>query len=293
MAIRQSGSLVGSAVKLAEFSTEGFGRRTLVETERFRVVVAALEDGQEIPLHAPPLDLVMTIVEGTGQVMAGDSVHPVRAGDVIVVPAGEMRGLRATGGRLVAVNVVSPPPGPGDHSHAATPWPLDEEAPDVGALILKEHAGLFPHAEDLGTLAAESSTLPEPELRSRLGETLAFLRDGLLPHAHEEELSVYPAVETLLRAVGGATRTMSIDHRFIGEMVEELAGLSDGPLSDTEREHVRSLLYGLRALLKVHFTKENEAYVPLLNRLAAAERRQLHAHLSGGDSGHDHHPQEA
>ncbi|MGH7762398.1 MAG: hypothetical protein ACREOY_13450 [Candidatus Dormibacteraceae bacterium] len=59
------------------------------------ILVAALEDGRQIPLHAQPLDLVMTIVEGTGHVMAADSVHDVRAGDVAAVPGGEERGSRA------------------------------------------------------------------------------------------------------------------------------------------------------------------------------------------------------
>ena len=291
MAVKQARPLVARAADLAEFSADGFGRRTLAETDQFRVVIAALEDGQQIPLHAPALDLVMTIVEGTGQVMVGDSVHSIRAGDVVVVPAGQTRGLRAMGGRLLAINVVSPPPGPGDHTHAAVAWPPDEDAPDLGALILAEHGGLFPHLDDLGRLALESTTLSEDDLRSRLREVLEFLRDGLLPHAREEERSVYPAVERLLRAVGGATRTMSIDHRFVGEMVEELEGVSSGPLSDAERDNSRRLLYGLKTLLEVHFTKENEAYVPLLARLSPAEQRELHEQLSG--EGHDHHHQES
>jgi len=286
MALQQSRALVVRAVEAAEFSPEGFGRRTLVETDRLRVVVAALEDGQQIPLHAPQLDLVMTIVEGIGEVVAGQSLHPVRAGDVIVVPAGETRGLRAIGGRLVALNVVSPPPGPDDHSHSTTAWPAEEEAPDLAALILAEHAGLFPQLPRLGSLAAEATDLGEAEFRARLREVLGFLRDGLLPHAAEEERSVYPAAEKLVRAVGGATRTMSIDHRFVGRMVEDLETLEKGPLSDTDRQLVRRLLYGLEALLEVHFTKENEVYVPLLNRLSAAERKELHARLTGGEHVH-------
>ena len=293
VAIKQSEPLVGRAAELAEFSPNGFGRRILTETDRFRVVIAALEDGQEIPLHAPPLDMVMTIVEGIGQVMAGEQVHAVRAGDVVIVPAGQTRGLRAIGGRLVAVNVVSPPPGAGHHAGSEAAWPVDEEAPDVSALILKEHAGLFPHLDHLGSLASEATTLGEGELRARLREVLAFLRDGLLPHAREEEVSVYPAAEKVLRAVGGATRTMSIDHRFVGEMVEELSDLGEGPLSRAKKERIRRLLYGLQALLQVHFTKENEVYVPLLNRLSASERHQLYDRLSGGVGGHQNHHKES
>ena len=295
MAVRQlplQVPVVGRAADLAEFSPEGFGRRVLAGTDRFRVVVAALEDGQEIPLHAPPLDLVMTIVEGTGRVMAGERSHPVRAGDVVVVPAGETRGLQALGGRLVAVNVVSPPPGPEDHSHSSAAWPAEEQAPDVAALILEEHGALFPHLEHLGALAAASAGLPEAGLRGRLEEVLEFLRDGLLPHAQEEERSVYPAAESVIRAAGGATRTMSIDHRFIGDMIFQLDSLAEGPLGEPERERVRRLLYGLQAVLEVHFTKENEAYVPLLARLAPAERRALHARLAGGEHAHHHHHEE-
>lgn len=289
MGIKQSHALVGRAADLAEFSPVGFGRRTLTETAGFRVVVAALEDGQQIPLHAPALDLVMAIMEGTGQVMAGDTAFSVRGGDVIFVPAGEIRGLIATGGRLVAVNVVSPPPSVGDHSDSAATWPAEEEAPDVAALILEEHSGLFPHLKDLGSLAAEAQTLDEASLRTRLATALEFLRDGLLPHAKEEERSVYPAVDKMLKAVGGATKTMSIDHRFIAEMVDQLKTTSEGSLSKSDRQNASRVLYGLEALLEVHFTKENEVYLPLLNRLSPAERRQLHDHLSGGKQGHDHH----
>lgn len=269
----------------------GFGRRTLIETERFRAIVVALEDGQEIPVHAPPLDLVMTIVEGVGQLMAGDQVRWVRGGDVAVVPAGETRGLRARGGRLVAVNVVSPPPGEGDHVHTQASWPAETEPPDVSSLILREHGELFPHLDHLENLAAESVNLSELELRNRLAQVLQFLRGGLLPHAREEELSVYPAAEKLLRAVGGATRTMSIDHRFVGELVEQLEGIARSRLSGSDRAQLRRVLYGLQTLLQVHFTKENEAYVPLLNRLSPAERRGLYELLTGGGHSHDHNPE--
>lgn len=280
---------VGHAAELAEFSDSGFGRRTLIETDRFRAVVVALEDGQEIPVHAPPLDLVITIVEGVGQVMLGNQACWVRAGDVAVIPAGEMRGLRAIGGRLVAVNVVSPPPADGDHAHALTSWPADQEPPDVSALILKEHGELLPHVNHLGDLAARSQTLSDQDLRQRLTRVLEFLRDGLLPHAREEEVSVYPAAEKLLRAAGGATRTMSIDHRFVGKLVNRLDAVAHSPLSESDREQLRRLLYGLQTLLEVHFTKENEAYVPLLNRLSPAERRALYERLTGGSHSLDHH----
>ena len=41
---------------------------------------------------------------------------------------------------------------------------------------------------------------------------------------------------------------------------------------------------GHDTLLKVRFAKEDEAYVPCLNRLSTTERRQLYHRLSGGDA---------
>ena len=165
---------------------------------------------------------------------------------------------------------------------------LFRSAPDVSAVILEEHGELLPHVNHLGDLAAESTTLSELELRNRLTQVLQFLRDGLLPHAREEEVSVYPAAEKLLRAAGGATRTMSIDHRFVGELVDRLEGIAHSPLSGSDQEQLRRLLYGLEMLLEVHFTKENEVYVPLLNRLSPPERSQLYERLTGGSHPHQH-----
>jgi hypothetical protein len=56
--------LVGHASELAEFTAEGFGRRVLFDTGRFRVILAAFEPDQEIPIHAPAVDLAVAVLEG-------------------------------------------------------------------------------------------------------------------------------------------------------------------------------------------------------------------------------------
>lgn len=138
--------LVGHATELAEFTAEGFGRRVLFSTERFRVILAAFEPGQEIPIHAPAVDLAVAVLEGTGELYAGDAVYDLRAGDVAVIPAGQTRGLRARGGRLVALHVVSPPPTAADHAAVAAGagWPAADVGADPAASIDAEHAELLP-----------------------------------------------------------------------------------------------------------------------------------------------------
>lgn len=162
------------------------------------------------------------------------------------------------------------------------------EAPDVGELILEEHRSLLPEVEGLAALATEAPDLDEPALRRGLESAVQFLDQGLLPHAAEEERSIYPAVEGVLRAVGGGTRTMSIDHRAIAAMATELGELAGGPLTALSRRRVERLLYGLSALVEVHLTKENEVYLPLLDGLPAAERAALHDRLTGGSEQGDH-----
>ena len=285
--------LVGRALDLAEFAADGFGRRILFGNDRLRVVLAAFEPGQEIPIHTPGVDLVMSILDGVGEVRAGDQVHSVKAGDVVIVPAGSERGVRART-RLVALHVVSPPPTEADHRRVekAGGWPAAEGGPDLAALILAEHEQLFPHLEQLGALATDLDSLGEADLHHRLAEVLAFLRQGLLPHAEEEERSIYPAVDAILKAVGGATGTMTADHVRIRSLVEELATLAAGTQSKETRTRERALLYGLQAVLELHFRKENERYLPLLSLLDRGEKERLHEVLAGPGDEHGHrHPE--
>ena len=66
-------------------------------------------------MHSPGVDMALVILEGDGVVAAGQMESSVGPGAIVVVPAGESRGVKAST-RLVAVHVVSPPPVEVDHS---------------------------------------------------------------------------------------------------------------------------------------------------------------------------------
>lgn len=115
---------LGPALEIAKFDDARFSTVTLLANEHVRVFVAAFEPGQAIPLHAPEVDLAITVAAGEGELYADGGVHPLTAGDVAVVPAGETRGIRAVSERLVVVNTVTPPPGSGDHGRGSdVSWP--------------------------------------------------------------------------------------------------------------------------------------------------------------------------
>ncbi|MFA5890299.1 MAG: hemerythrin domain-containing protein [Actinomycetota bacterium] len=290
-----SEGIVGRGADLAEYRSEGFTPKLLYATEHFKVVLAAFEPGQQIPLHEPRVDLALTVLEGTGDVLVGDKIHHVRAGDVVVAPAGVKRGVRAREGRLVVLHVVSPPPTEADHARVVggEPWPYVAEhsaGHRLGEAVHAEHEHLHGEIEALGALSRDIPSLDDRELGARLNAAVSFLRGGLLPHARAEEELLYPAVEKVLRAVGGATRTMQIDHRAITERIDRLAALAAEAPSPAVREEAARALIGLEALLGVHFVKEEEVYVPLLDRLGDEEAAALAEALLGPDgSGHHAH----
>lgn len=97
------------------YDDDRFSARTVHETDRQKVVLGYFEPGQFIPVHAPESDVAITVLDGTGTVRDGTSDHTVGPGDVIAIPAGTDRGIRAEGGRLEATLVTAPPPTDAEH----------------------------------------------------------------------------------------------------------------------------------------------------------------------------------
>jgi iron-sulfur cluster repair protein YtfE (RIC family) len=108
---------------------------------------------------------------------------------------------------------------------------------------------------------------------------LEFLRHHLIPHAEAEDRALYPVVGTVMGAPD-ATATMSRDHVEVGRLTDELASLRSelsGPtLGEAQAKALRRVLYGLYALVKLHFAKEEEVYLPLLDaRLSPDAARSM------------------
>lgn len=150
--------------------------------------------------------------------------------------------------------------------------------------LREEHRQLVPQIERLRTLAdGLTSGAATLTVRPRINEALEFLQGDLLPHAMAEEAVLYPAVEDVMGA-RHATATMSRDHVEVVSLTDALVALRDGvPASGPSTAQVleaRRLLYGLYALVSVHFAKENEIYIPLLEaRLDAAGAHDLYRRM--------------
>lgn len=145
-----------------------------------------------------------------------------------------------------------------------------------------EHQHLLPHIDDLRATAALEGTVETTDLALHLDRAVDFLENHLIPHARAEDDVLYEVVAELLGS-GDATATMKRDHVEVARLTEELSTYRDRlpELGSHEREHLKQVLYGLHAVIMLHFAKEEEVYVPLLeNRLqqdrADAMLRDMH-----------------
>ncbi len=142
-----------------------------------------------------------------------------------------------------------------------------------------EHKELLPHIESLRAAADAVGDEPIEAVRRQVDAAYDFLAHHLLAHAQAEERALYPVVAKALGAPQ-ATATMSRDHVEVQRLTEELAALrpalSAAALDPALAKALRRVLYGLYALVKVHFAKEEEVYLPILDqRLSADEAHRM------------------
>ena len=136
-----------------------------------------------------------------------------------------------------------------------------------------EHRELLPEVERILQAAEAAREGPVGTLPALLDEVYDFLAHHLLAHAQAEEAALYPAVQ---RALGTpkATATMARDHVEVGRYIEELRVLRSGisaRLSEQQARQLQRVLYGIYALLKLHFAKEEEVYLPILDEYLTPE----------------------
>lgn len=129
-----------------------------------------------------------------------------------------------------------------------------------------EHAALLEHVEHLRMVAAELPGMSAEQRADAVRRVLEFLRGTLVPHAEAEEEVLYPAVAEVL-GNPEATATMVSDHRAIVARIDALE------VAGPDRvDRLQELLYGLHALLIVHFHKEEDDYLPLLEKELEPDR---------------------
>ncbi len=145
--------------------------------------------------------------------------------------------------------------------------------------LREEHKELLPSIEQIRTVGDSVGEVSAEILKQNVEKVYEFLTRHLIPHAQAEDAALYPVVGKVMGAPE-ATATMRRDHVEVGALTDELgqlrAQLIDGSLNANQTKALRRVLYGLYALVKVHFAKEEEVYLPLLEaRLTRDEAQEM------------------
>jgi heavy metal translocating P-type ATPase len=137
------------------------------------------------------------------------------------------------------------------------------ETTDVAERFRAEHREFAPELVRVRWVADRLGQLPPDEVRRELEAVRRFVVERLPQHEEEEEEAVYPVVARLM---GGedpmssmARAHIEISHlaRVFRQLLDDLP--EEGPTPD-DLVDLRRVLYGLHAILRLHFAQEEEAY---------------------------------
>ena len=146
-------------------------------------------------------------------------------------------------------------------------------SPGFGERCRAEHRELWPEIKRIRFIADRLDVLPPRTAKRDAEQIYRFLVEKVLPHNASEDATIYPVVAKL---IGGEdpTAPMSRAHleiahmvRVLGRHLKELP--PEGPGLEDMRD-LRRILYGLDAILRLHFTQEDEAYLALMEDRPAA-----------------------
>jgi iron-sulfur cluster repair protein YtfE (RIC family) len=134
---------------------------------------------------------------------------------------------------------------------------------DVGERFRHEHREFMPWLARIRAAADRLDVWTPSEARDELEQIRWFLTVRLVQHEEEEEAAVYPVVSKLMGGedpMGTMARAhLEIEHlaRVYVHLLDDLP--PEGPDAD-DLVDLRRVLYGLHAILRLHFAQEEEAY---------------------------------
>jgi iron-sulfur cluster repair protein YtfE (RIC family) len=139
--------------------------------------------------------------------------------------------------------------------------------------LREKHREMHAQVERLRVAADAVGDASSDILWDLIDDPFRFLDDHSIPDMKAEDEVLYPVVGRLMGAAE-ATATMSRDHlelvRLTGELDHLRSQISVAEPSVAQAKELRRVLYGLHTLLKLHLAKEEEIYLPLLDKWLTA-----------------------
>ncbi|POZ61424.1 heavy metal translocating P-type ATPase [Chromobacterium alticapitis] len=129
--------------------------------------------------------------------------------------------------------------------------------------LREEHRHLLPLLQRLTEVAAQFPQANQAEQRTILQTLHGQLTQDLLSHERQDEQGLYPTVTTMLQG-DDPLAALSRSHQEIYREVRKLGQLCELLQNTHEAGHsiqeVQRVLYGLEAILRLHFAQEEELF---------------------------------
>ncbi|WP_235999295.1 heavy metal translocating P-type ATPase [Qaidamihabitans albus] len=140
-----------------------------------------------------------------------------------------------------------------------------DEADELLRRFADEHEPLAPARAAVRQAADALAAGAGPDADAAVRRACRLLTEQLLPHERAEETELYPALAGVLGSPEG-TVTMSRAHAEIDRLAHRLERhLAEAPeaIQPDQIDDLRATLYGIDAILTLHFAQEEEAFFTL------------------------------
>ncbi|GIW19980.1 MAG: hypothetical protein KatS3mg065_0276 [Chloroflexota bacterium] len=136
------------------------------------------------------------------------------------------------------------------------------------ATLYADHAAMAEAIAEIRRLADALDRLPPADAQARLEALRRFLVEELVPHEIEEDRTVYPELAAALGSddVTAALHRTHAEIFHLARTLDQLVG-DLGPAGPEPADwlDLRRLLYGLDAILRLHWAQEEELYDSLVD----------------------------
>jgi len=91
-------NLIGEVLNIKDMVSYQAGSivsRTVIDKSAGTVTVFAFDSGQGLSEHIAPFDALVQIIDGTADIRIAGSVHTVKEGEMIIMPANKPHSLKA------------------------------------------------------------------------------------------------------------------------------------------------------------------------------------------------------
>jgi quercetin dioxygenase-like cupin family protein len=79
-----------------DYSTEGIISKRVIDRPTGTVTLFSFDKGQRLSTHSAPFDAMVQVVEGVAEIVISEQPFTLKAGDVIIMPAGIPHAVNAT-----------------------------------------------------------------------------------------------------------------------------------------------------------------------------------------------------